>query len=474
MFSFSDLLVQVGRRQRRQRGLYGATWVFLSFTIVVWGLFAVDLIAPVLSSDRLLICLWLAPVIASLLTSAIASRQRINIGDLLLRIDQRLVTGERLSSLYEVSLRDGPDVFRYRIEKTLRGKPLQWRRATPFHRPTLAILCVAVLLWGGLGGMVARTSGSSLSSGNEVSGLLAGGGVRLDPDGVSPAEEARSGDDEQPADRSGEGAEAWSEDTSRIQGTVLGSSAQVDVDDDLFAALAALEAFVTTEVAVTDAGFGDLEQDSGRRDEALARAQSLLESAQSRISSGETISQADLDEMNALATTLTRTFDETTLAALSESPVASGDLRDEQAAYTESLENEGGSAVGADGQERRDDIDQEGQSAGDSSAEEALGESGGLDAPGAEGTQRPLVSALGAPGFVTERLGGALTSATTFRELLTQGIPIEPIYDAAGEAVSALQLDPLSLQAIVEQRSLSMRERDLIEAYFRAITQGGT
>ena len=485
MFSLSDLLVQVGRRQRRQRGLYGATWVLLSLTIVMWLLFVVDPNAVVSTSGRLLIGLWLAPVAAALLASVIAARHRTNIVDLLLCIDQKLGTGERLSSLYEANLRAGPDVFRYRIEKALRSKPLPWRRAIPFHRPTLAVLCAAILLWGGLGGMVASTLESGLGSDDEVRGVVAGGGVYLDPEGLPAAEEARDGEDEQTAHRAGGVSETGVDDDALVRGSAVGSSPQVGVGDDLLAALAALEAFVTSEASVLNADADSPWEDAERREEALARARALLESAQSRTAEGRAaISQADLDEIDAIAAELMESIDESTLAALSEFSVPDGEVRSERAVNWESFEDNRGDVIGdeqqdasaEEEQQRLDDPDQQGQTSGDSTTEDedTLGESGGLNEADAGATQRPLVSALGSPGFVTERLGGALTSATSFRELLTQGIPVEPIYEPDGEAINALQVDPLRLQAIVEQRSLSMRERDLIEAYFRAVTQGGT
>ena len=466
MFSLSDLLVQVGRRRRRQRGLQLAAWFLLSLTAVFWVLFSTPFLT--LASEHLMILLWFVPVAVAALAYVVGTRQRIDIDQLLLQIDQGLNTGERLSSLYEVSLRNGPDVFRYRIEKVLRGKPLPWRSTMRLRRRTSVTLVAAVLLWGGLGSAV--TGMWALGSGSAEPGGFpsAVASEREDP----RSDEPRSLDAGQEAQRSVEDERSGTEDTVDPTRMDAGMLAQVDVDDgSLFAALALLEAFITSETAATAEaegwGFG---QDSSRREEALARAQSLLESVQDELVGGGVIAPEDRQEIRALAASLASGIEQDTLAAVSDLPSGQGETAGEEAA-------DAGSGILTDGDaERASEDDEEEQllAADSSSIGDSASDSGSLDETDAGPGQRPLVSALGAPGFVTEKLGGVLTDETAFRDLLTQGIPVEPVYEQDGEAVGSLQIDPLQLQAIVEQRSLSSEQRDLIGAYFRAVTQGGT
>lgn len=478
MFSLSDLLVQVGRRHRRQRGLQLAAWISLSLTFVLSVLVPAYLFAS--TTQRLLVSLWMLPVVAALVVFAVAGRRRIDISRILLHIDQQLGTGERLSSLYEVSSRDGPDVFRYRIEKALRGKPLPWRRAMPLHRSTVAALCAAVLLWGGLGTVVTGLWKVGADD-TEISGALATDDGARGRESSAVAEE-RIRDDQQSPERSTVAPDGAVDGGSNLREAILGASTHIDVDGELLAALAMLEAFVTSEVVGGDASGAGFGQDPGRREQAIARAESLLESAQSELSSGGAISQASRDEMIALAASLAGAIEENTLAALAETPTGIGELvsglateEDIPADEQQGISRSGGPEDPAadQDQDQNQDESQLGTSVGGPSTEDSVSDSAGLDAA-AGAIERPLVSALGSPGFVTEKLGGVLTDETTFRELLTQGIPVEPIYEPGGGAVNSLELDPLRLQAVVEQRSLSMKQQDLIEAYFRAVTQGGT
>ncbi len=471
MFSLSDLLVQVGRRQRRQRGLQLAAWVFLSLTTV----FCVLLSAlPLnLTDDRFMILLWFAPVAGAVLAYVAAGRQRIDIDELLLQIDQRLGTGERLSSLYEVSLRNGPDVFRYRIEQTLRGKPLPWRSAMPLRRRTWAALLAAVLLWGGLG--------------SAVTGMWSVGSGFTEPDGF-PAEialayedpgsdESRSPDAGQGAQRSVEQERSGTEDAIESTRTEAGMLSQVDVDDEsLFAALGLLEAFITSETAgIAEGGGWGSGQDPLRREEALARAQSLLESVQEKLADGGAIPAEERQEIRALAASLASGIEQDTLAAVSELPSGQPEPAGGEEPDTGGTDETSGILTDGDAEGGSEDNDDEQLlTAGSPSTADSASDSGGLDETDDGRGQRPLVSALGAPGFVTEKLAGALTDETAFRDLLTQGIPVEPVYEQDGGAVRLLQINPLRLQAIVEQRSLSSEQRDLVEAYFRAVTQGGT
>ena len=252
--------------------------------------------------------------------------------------------------------------------------------------------------------------------------------------------------------------------------------AQVDVDDgSLLAALALLEAFITSETAATAEaegwGFG---QDASRREEALARAQSLLESVQDELVGGGVIPPEDRQEILALAASLASGIEQDTLAAVSDLPSGQGETAGEEAADAGGADEGSGILTDGDAERASEDNEEEQLLAADSSSGDSASDSGSLDETDAGPGQRPLVSALGAPGFVTEKLGGVLTGETAFRDLLTQGIPVEPVYEQDGEAVGSLKIDPLRLQAIVEQRSLSNEQRDLIGAYFRAVTQGGT
>ena len=470
MFSLSDLLVQVGRRRRRQRGLQLAAWFLLSLTAVLWVLFSTPILT--LASEHLRILLWFVPVAVAALAYVAGTRQRIDIDQLLLQIDQGLNTGERLSSLYEVSLRNGPDVFRYRIEKVLRGKPLPWRSTMPLRRRTSVTLVAAVLLWGGLGSAV--TGMWALGSGSAEPGGFpsAVASEREDP----RSDEPRSPDAGQEAQRSVEDERSGTEDTVDPARMDAGMLAQVDVDDgSLLAALALLEAFITSETAATAEaegwGFG---QDASRREEALARAQSLLESVQDELVGGGVIPPEDRQEILALAASLASGIEQDTLAAVSDLPSGQGETAGEEAADAGGADEGSGILTDGDAERASEDNEEEQLLAADSSSGDSASDSGSLDETDAGPGQRPLVSALGAPGFVTEKLGGVLTGETAFRDLLTQGIPVEPVYEQDGEAVGSLKIDPLRLQAIVEQRSLSNEQRDLIGAYFRAVTQGGT
>lgn len=343
----------------------------------------------------------------------------------------------------------------------------------PLRRRTWAALVAAVLLWGGLGAA--------------VSGLWSVGPDLGEPDGFSAevgwahedpgTDEARSSDAEQGAQRSVEQEGPGAEDTIEPTGTNAGMLSQVNVDDEsLFAALGLLEAFITSETAGIAEGEGwGFGQDPLRREEALARAQSLLESVQEKQADGGAISPEDRQEIRALAASLASGIERDTLAAVSEVPsgvgeTAGGEEQDVGGAdETAGILTDGDAEGGAEGNDDEQLLAADSLSTGDTASD-----SGGLDETDDGPGQRPLVSALGDPGFVTEKLAGALTDETAFRDLLTQGIPVEPVYEQDGGGVRSLQIDPLRLQAIVEQRSLSSEQRDLIGAYFRAVTQGGT
>lgn len=488
MFSLSRFERAVTRRARALRGLRGAGIAFAASAAL--------LLAAALVGRLTRFPVRLEAGIAALLFVLVAAAAGYLVGRarhpalprLLLSIDLALGTGERLSSLHELRVRDAALPLQKRIEERLSAAPPAWRRVV--H----ARLADALPWGGGVAGLLAAVVlVASVASPLPTS---AAGGTR----GTSPGSE--SGADLRPgaAELGGEGVPAGRLDPGE------GETAEPLMDT-----LAEILRGPPSRGLAGDFDLEDSSQPQARRRDARSALQELLADLMRRgalMQNLPPLTEADKADLRDLLSEMTDPALRQSLTSLMNTQ--GGEALERELAETQRLLNaleesargEGSGSAQAtpteDDPKKEEDAEsigwippapaEEQNTGGSEGAEEGLeenAEGSGLDdetspppneeggtTPGAEATGRGRIPPAGA-GFLQEELLGTLGSSGDVRRFFTKGVPFEPPAEDSS-SVPVLSLDYETLRALLEARALSPEVQGLVRTYFEKITQGGS
>ncbi|MCK5827621.1 hypothetical protein KAH43_03765 [Candidatus Bipolaricaulota bacterium] len=144
-FDFSRFLLEIERRSRRFRGLslacrllfYGSLTSIAAILVLRWllaehdqgYLFFVLLIPVVLASGAFVLGWWKHP----------------HLPHLLMKLDDELKSGARISSLYEARLRGHDSFFRHRLERLVETLAADWKHGIRLPRHTFGFLSAGLL-----------------------------------------------------------------------------------------------------------------------------------------------------------------------------------------------------------------------------------------------------------------------------------------------------------------------------------------
>ncbi len=490
MFDLGRLERQVARRSRI---LHGVRTAGIAFAAAV----AAVLMAVVAARLGAFVPRFGPAVAAGLFISAAAiagfiggHAPRPDIARLLLSIDLALATGERLCSLHELRSRSGATPLENRIAARLAEAPPAWRRVLRLRRADIlpwvagsGALTLAVLLALTIAPPApAATANSSpevrVSSGrNATQGssnpLEAETGAAVSGDrGLSPSEPAEPFADTLAELLSAPPSQGLLGDLGDETPTGAGSPAR-DSRQSLSEYLSQL---LSRAQADRNQTFALTEQEKESLQDLLRNVPgSGLRQSLSSLLGGETgdALKARLEESQRLLENSARSDEGeagSQAGRSSGSPEGEADGSNPEAigwvplppssdGEIESTEA-GGRPTGAD--------------AGEPETQEAFAppsnEEGG-SAVGAEGTGQALAAPPGV-GFVPEELLGSVGSEGDLRRYFTKGIPFEP--PAENRAPSAaLRLDFEALHALLEARTLAPEVQAIVRAYFGEITRAG-
>jgi hypothetical protein len=459
--------------------------------LVVVG--ALSLISALLRYTGLLRCtrpcawgLILLPLFGAALLYIVGWMRQVDLPRTLLRIDLSLETGERLSSLYELHRRGGSNVFRKRLEEAIARQAFLWKRGLRLGRARFALLgggmavLASVLLVAfapaslpsrvvtppivDLGNAEVRT----IAPQSETPPTLPGGAVSQGEEVGLPGESVPDRDLEDLL------SELWESPASEgvLSGTSGGSAELIRAQKERARALADL--LERIEARLKEEG-GGLTTEERR---ALSELAQQMGNAPLRQALRELLQEDDPQA-------LTEGFEK--FRSLAESLADQQETAAEETAVGESPpsgeaeEGEAQAAVNWGQPQPEDEEASEGASEGeagspsygsrsDSEEDLATGDEesfGGEE--GAAGGESPFAAS---PGFMPSELAGMIGESGEFREFMTKGVPLEPVLTQNGETTRLL-VDYDALRAVLEERAIPIKEREIIRAYFETITQGG-
>jgi len=412
--------------------------------------------------------------------------RQVDLPRTLLRIDLSLETGERLSSLYELHRRGGSNVFRTRLEEAVARQAFLWKRGLPLGRARFALLgggmavlastllvafapanppCRVVVL-----PIVASGNAEvqTLDSPSEPPSTLPGGTVSQGGEVGLPGESVPDRDLEDLL------SELWESPASEgvLSGTSGGSAELIRAQKERARALADLLERIEERLKEERGGLTPEER------RALGELAQQMGNAPLRQALRELLQEDDPQA-------LTEGFEK--FRSLAESLADQQETAAEETAVGESApsggseESEAQAAVNWGQPQPEDEEASEGASEGeagspsygsrsDSEEDLATGDEesfGGEE--GAAGGESPFAAS---PGFMPSELAGMIGESGEFREFMTKGVPLEPLLAQDGETTRLL-VDYDVLRALLEERAIPIKEREIIRTYFETITQGG-
>lgn len=139
-FDFSRFLLAIERRSRRFRGLsLACRLLFYGSLTSIAAIAGLQWLAPTLSREVLFFTL-LIPLTLAITAFFVGWWKRPNLPHLLLRLDDELESGARISSLYEERLRGHDSFFRHRLESLVEAISTDWKRGLRLQKRTFGFL----------------------------------------------------------------------------------------------------------------------------------------------------------------------------------------------------------------------------------------------------------------------------------------------------------------------------------------------
>ena len=143
-FDFSRFLLEVEHRFRRLRGFFLACRLLFYGSIVCVAVsLGLRWLAPNLALKLTLLSL-LVPLTLTTVAFLLGWRKRPDLPHLLLRLDDELDSGARISSLYEVRTRGQASIFQAQLEAFVESISADWKRGIALPRRALGFLSAGI------------------------------------------------------------------------------------------------------------------------------------------------------------------------------------------------------------------------------------------------------------------------------------------------------------------------------------------
>jgi hypothetical protein len=143
-FDFSRFLLAIERRSRRFRGLtFAFRLLFYGSLASIVAIVSLQWLHPALDRDVLSFAL-LIPITLAVTAFFVGWWERPNMPHLLLRLDDELESGARISSLYEERLRGHDTFFRHRLERLVETLSADWKRGLRLQRRAFGFLSAGI------------------------------------------------------------------------------------------------------------------------------------------------------------------------------------------------------------------------------------------------------------------------------------------------------------------------------------------
>lgn len=487
MDRLSALERAIARRYRALQGLRSAGIAFVSAASIALAASVAARCSAIRPGLAICVGVMLVAGLAAVAGFVVGHARRFNLPRLLLFVDLALGTGERLSSLHELRLRDASPFLQRRIEERLTQSPPAWGRAVRAGR-------AEILPW---------VTGSAALGAALVLALSAT--VATAPGPASPstgvasreAPQTRKTSEASPPARPGEPAGSAADVLTPEQGEM--AEPLVDVLAELLPTRPSRGLVGPTEDAMKDErrtgggsseglssllteiarrsqerapqDFGLTEQErSDLRDLAEGLPDSALREALLAILAGETgdAVKEQIAKAQGLLSGGDSTEEEMSLGAVPGEP--NGDGR--QGASEAEDELPQGTASGNGDRDAAGDEAEAGANPEAAGAEGASSASSGGHGAGPRRSGSDEAASLQAPGLVPEQLLSEWGASGDVRRFMTKGLPFEPPSDEPNGSPVALALDVETLQSLFETRALAPQLQDLVRTYFETITQG--
>ncbi len=139
-FDFSRFLLDIEHRWRLFRGLlFASQLLFYGSLISIAAVVCLRFAFPTINIMQLFLSL-LLPVTLALAAFVVGWWRRPDLPALLLKLDDSLASGARISSLYEERRRGKDSFFRHRLENLVEGLASDWKRGLKPRRKTVGFL----------------------------------------------------------------------------------------------------------------------------------------------------------------------------------------------------------------------------------------------------------------------------------------------------------------------------------------------
>lgn len=489
--NYSRLVQQIEQRARRLQGVRVAGIGLASLgsgTLLV----VISYRLGVLSLTRpLLMGLLLLPVLGALLLYLLGRRKDPSLPRLLLQIDLFFGTGERLSSLHELRRRGSGSPFRDRLETAVQAYPRSWKRALPLGR-----LHSGSIAGGGLTLLAASLLIAFSPPLSTLPEEIANGAVEIvaEREQASPAEDrpapppilGKTDPAASPRAERKEGADHRLEDVlsylwhSPAAEAVLfegdgGLSDLLAAQQEMARALADLLSRIEERMAQEEgSGLTAEERHAlGSLAERLGGGSPLRQALRSLAGEGDAEAVSErLQEIRDLAQSLQADRRREAPAAGAPIPEEEGD-RGEAVAWAPPLpseeEEESDISEGSRRAASAEESDAQPQLPTEGDADRVGDEEGGL--AGEEGTLgsgdlRPEHR----PSFLPRDLAGAIGEQGGFQKFVTKGVPFEQL-SVGDQGEVLLVVDYETLRALLAGRAIPAGRKDVVRAYFEAISE---
>jgi len=481
--NYCDAVRAIECRARRLRGTAVGSRLLLGTggAAALAGLLVRLLAGAEAARGPLVAALAVVPIGIAAVGYALVARRPVRVGPILLRVDFALGLDARLSSLHELAkTRPGSFLFG-RLEKEVAASLVEWRKALPVSRRSLAALAVGVasiaaaIVLIAVAGPLENSAGdvaytpaagegtTAAAERSEASGesgeTAAGLAVDADPQAGPEATEYRL--DDVLADL---GLAAGSaEDSGGIPGAV-----EVDELRGEGQSLEELIAEARARVRRDEEPLTVEEQEALRA--AAITAAAPVRRALEDVLAASTATES-LDALDALSASLelSRTFSEEPSNGSSRVPTEQEEVDGSESVAGEALlatpeDDSGGGLPPFNGLAKPED---ESARAGTEIAE-------GTE-PGDEGAPVPVdvgPESAQPAGFVLERTPTGVGETGEVKSYLTVGVPLE--FEQEGSDAVSARVSFDRIESIVTSREISPEVAETVRKYFESITEGGT
>lgn len=488
MFKLSDLLKRVERRAKRLRGFR-----FAGLALIVSSLISSIIVGlghfGVLKIDRFaLILTLLFPLICYLVSYFMGRAIKPNLSRLLFKIDLALGTDERLSSLFEIYRLGGRNPLKYLIEEKLQRRYLNWKKGLPLKPSSVFINAAGILIFLGLVILIFSPSLPPLATDIKEASSPS----------VTNSEKARVPSPSQPPIESGKVAtpqeggfssdnkhpEAYDHPLEEIRSQPSREAILSKEDTDI-SHLIERQRNLTRQLSELLSELNKRLQEGNsaltkRERELLGNLRSQIRDQKLRQALGKLLEEEDPEKIKELTEQVLK-------LARNQPKRDEGEGRGELGRPESSSEKSPRKEASETSTPKPAVSDETSQlesgmpdkATSKEEQEEGLEESKQLPLReesrfgGKQGFSGKRTSVEKNPGFTSQDLMGVIGQEGEFEELVTKGVPIEP---KAGQKVesSSYTVSYEVLRAILKKRNVPPQVRELIQNYFRSITEEGS